>query len=108
MYAFSALRDNRVIEYAVLMHPAKMTPIVATRRNQRRDDGTRDYGRWVRLPELPAITDGFASLPPSELSDKQWAWWRRDAARWGLDPTANVNRRSFAALPILSRLHKRI
>ena len=108
MYAFSALRDNQVIEYAVLMHPARMTPIVATRRNQRRDDGTRAYGRWVRLPELPAITDGFASLPPGELSDKQRDWWRSDAARRGLNPTAKVNRRNFAALPVLADLYTRI
>jgi hypothetical protein len=74
MYAFSALQGNQVTEYTVLLHPARMTPIVAMRRNQRRDDGTPAYGRWVRLPELPAITDGFASLPPGKLTEKQQRW----------------------------------
>src|SRR6516165_1786384 len=97
-YAFSALQDNQVIEYAVLLHPARLQPIVATRRNRVRPDGARAYGRWQPLPELPAITEGFASLPPSELTDRQRAWWRRDAARRGLDPDAAVNRRNFAAL----------
>lgn len=108
MYAFSALQDNQVIEYAVLLHPARLQPIVATRQNRVRPDGTRAYGRWQPLPELPAITEGFASLPPSELTDRQRAWWRRDAARRGLDPDAAVNRRNFAALPVLADMRCRL
>jgi hypothetical protein len=97
-----------VVEYAVLLHPAWATPLVATRRNGRNGDGTRAYGRWERLDELPAITDGFASLPAAEPSDRQRAWWRRDAARRGLDPTAPVNRRNFVALPVLKDLGARM
>ena len=108
MYAFSSLVDNQVVEYAVLLHPARLQPIVATRRNGMRPDGTRAYGRWQPLAELPAITEGFASLPPSELTDRQRAWWRRDAARRGLDPGAAVNRRNFAALPVLADLRARL
>jgi hypothetical protein len=108
MYAFSSLVDNQVIEYAVLLHPARLQPVVATRRNTVRTDGTRAYGRWRPLPELPAITEGFASLPPAELTDKQRAWWTRAAAGRGLDPAATVNRRNFAALPVLADLRARL
>jgi superfamily II DNA or RNA helicase len=104
MYAFSALQDNRVIEYVVLLHPARMAPIVATRRNRKKPDGSRAYGRWAALPELPVVTEGFASLPATELTDKQRTWWRRCAARRGLDPAAPVNRRNFVALPVLTDL----
>jgi superfamily II DNA or RNA helicase len=108
MYAFNAVQDNQVVEYAVLLHPAKATPVVATRCNVRKEDGTRGYGRWRRLPTMPALTDGFASLPPSEPTEKQRSWWRRDAARHGLNPQAPVNRRSFVALPVLADLHARL
>ena len=104
MYAFGAVEANQVIEYAVLLHPARITPVVAARRNGRRPDGTRSYGHWRPLPELPPITEGFASLPAAEPSKKQRAWWRRDAALRGLDPDAAVNRRNFVALPVLSDL----
>ncbi len=108
MYAFSGLHGTQVVEYAVIVHPARAAPIVATRRNTRGDDGTRAYGRWQRLSEVPALKDGFASLPPSDLTDKQRAWWRRDAALRGLDPLAPVNRRNFVALPVLTDLRTRL
>jgi hypothetical protein len=101
MYAFSALEGNQVVEIAVLVHPAKANPLVATRRNACKDDGTRAYGRWRRLPELPQINDGFASLPASEISPKQRAWWRREAAMRGLDPQASVRISAQITLPIL-------
>jgi hypothetical protein len=108
MYAFSALEGNQVKEYAVLVHPARMAPIVAARRNGKKPDGNRAYGHWEALPELPVVTEGFASLPATELTDKQRAWWRLSAARRGLAPDAPVNRRNFVALPVLTDLRTRL
>jgi superfamily II DNA or RNA helicase len=108
MFAFSSLVGNQAVEYAVLLHPARMAPIVATRRNGKKPDGTRAYGRWEALPGLPVVTEGFASLAATEPTDKQKAWWRRDAARRGLAPDAPVNRRNFAALPVLTDLRTRL
>jgi superfamily II DNA or RNA helicase len=108
MYAFSAVQGTQVVEYAVLLHPGKTAPIVATRRNTCRADGMRAYGHWKELTELPTITDGFASLPPSDLTANQRGWWRREAALRGLDPSAPVNRRNFVALPVLTHLRTRM
>jgi len=42
------------------------------------------------------------------LTARQELWWRRAAARHGLDPDARVNRRNFAALPVLADLGLRL
>ncbi len=106
-YTVSRVEDNKVRQYAVIAHPLRETPIWATRENIRQGDGTTAYSRWRRC-EPPEGLTGFASLPPSPLTDKQKAWWKRDAGRFGLDPDAAVNQKSFQALPVLADLRKAV
>jgi superfamily II DNA or RNA helicase len=107
MYAVSSIKDTAVLEYAALVHPLSQEPIWATRSHGTNPDGSRRYGRWRRC-EAPNGLDGFASLNPAPMSEKQTEWWKRDAARFGLDPTAKVTRKSFAALPVLAELRTKL
>ncbi len=100
MYAITAMQGHSAREYAVFVHPARANPVWATRENVKLADGTKSYGRWsVCAP--PTDVAGFASIPASTLSDAQANWWKRAAAKFGLDPHAEVNRKAFQALPIL-------
>jgi hypothetical protein len=107
MYCVQQVEGTQVRQWAVLVHPAAAEPVVATRLNARREGGTA-YGRWQPHDVLPEINGGFASVPAGGLSPKQELWWRRSAARHGLDPRARVTRRSFAALPVLADLGLRL
>ncbi|MHB1424975.1 MAG: DEAD/DEAH box helicase [Gemmataceae bacterium] len=107
MYCVQQVEQYQVRQWAILVHPAGSDPIVATRINGRAEDGSR-YGRWQQQDRLPEIRDGFASVPAGSLSPKQERWWFSEAARYGLDPGAPVNRRSFAALPVLADLGLRL
>ena len=89
-----------VVEFVVLVHPA-MAPVWATKVNMRGEDGQRKYGRWARC-EAPSDMRGFGSVPPSALSEKQAAWWKRSAARYGLKPDQEVTRKNFQVLPVLA------
>lgn len=90
-------------QYCCITHPASEQPLWATRLNR-----AGNYGRWQRC-EPPVAVKGFASGKATQLSDKQRAWWERDAARYGLDPNPeNVTRRTFAALPVLTDVGARI
>jgi hypothetical protein len=103
MYCLQQVEGSQVRQWAILVHPAGLDPIVATRLNGR-CDGPNQYGSWQLHEGLPEITDGFASIKAGELTTKQALWWRRSAARHGLDPDATINRRSFVALPVLADL----
>jgi hypothetical protein len=107
MYCVQQVDGTQVRQWAVLVHPAAPDPLVATRLNGRRQEGT-DYGRWQPHDGLPEFTDGFASVQAGELTPRQEQWWRSAAARHGLNPHARVNRRSFAALPVLADLGLRL
>jgi len=98
---------GKVEQYAVILHPTRPEPLWARRVNVAQSDGSRAYGKWSRC-EAPADLTGFASVPPGPLSDKQSAWWKRSAARFGLDPAATVTRKNFVALPVLSDLRARL
>lgn len=102
MYVVAAVEGAQVTEYCALAHPLQERVIWASRDNARTDGKTR-YGRW-RVCEPPEDLAGFASLPPSPVTPKQEAWWRRSASRHGLDPDAKITRKVFAALPVLSDL----
>lgn len=107
MYAFSAMEGSQVRQYVAICHPAYAEAVWASRTNGVRPDGGRDYGLW-RACEAPEDVRGFSSLPPGSLSDKQREWWKRAASRYGLDGTAEVNRKQFPALPILKNLGLKI
>jgi hypothetical protein len=107
LYCVQHVEGTQVRQWAVLVHPAAAEPVVATRLNARGEGGTA-YGRWRPHDGLPEINGGFASVPAGGLTPKQELWWRRSAARHGLDPCARVNRRSFAALPVLADLRLRL
>jgi superfamily II DNA or RNA helicase len=107
MYQLTSVEGMMKKEYAVLLHPAHSRPIYATRENDRSEAGNTKYGKWRAVDKLPDMR-GFSSAPAKTLSEKQAAWWARSAATRGLDPNAAVNRRNFAALPILLDLGVRL
>lgn len=94
-------------EYAVILHPCSQTPLYASRENTGGKDGVVSYGKWKRADGIPDVT-GFGSVPAKVLSEKQQAWWKRSAARFGLNASREVNRRAFPALPILQDLGVKI
>lgn len=104
MYAVSTVESGRVIEYTIITHPAYPDPICAKRS---RGVGSFEGSRWEPLASIPIIEAGFASIPARRMSERQEAWWKRDAGRYGLDAGAAVNARSFQALPVLANLRRR-
>jgi DNA repair protein RadD len=95
-------------EYFVFVLPGGSAPLCASRTNGARPDGSMDWGKWA-VCTLPADFAGFqTSAAKWPVSEKQAAWWRRDAKRLGLDPLAQVDGRTFAVLPVLSHLGVRI
>lgn len=108
MYLLSSPEGRFTRQFACLLHPSRAEPIWATRSNEKTDDPMKPvYGRWKRC-DPPADVSGFASVPPSQCTEKMAAWWKRDAARRGLDPDAEVSRKNFAALPILTDLREKL
>jgi hypothetical protein len=107
LYCLSSVEGTKVENYAAFVHPMLETPIWAVRTDPKNADGTRDFGRWRRC-SAPADLSGFASIPAPACTDKQLAWWKRDAKRWGLDPDVKPNRRAFQALPILFDLRAKV
>ncbi len=98
-YSIFALRDSVCTEYFIIIEPHKEEVFWACRRNETAGD-TRVYGTWRRC-EQPDELKGFKSLATRKLSDKQLAWWKRSAARVGLNPAADISRKEFPALPVL-------
>ena len=107
-YVVSSCEGATTRQYCCIVHPMRAEPLWATRINQRTDDPMKPhYGRWARC-EPPDDLTGFASSPPSPLTDKQKAWWAKDAAKRGLDPDAKVTRKNFTVLPVLTDLRAKI
>jgi hypothetical protein len=108
MFLLSCPDGQTTRQYACLLHPSRADPIWATRSNERTEDPMKPaYGRWHQC-DPPADLSGFASVPPSQCTDKMRAWWARDAAKRGLDPEAEVTRKNFAVLPILTDLRMKL
>lgn len=106
-YSMSAVNGFRVTEYFVAVRPDQLEPLWARREYVRLGDGRTSYGRWTRC-DPPNDVQGFASLPPRPVSEKQAAWWKRDAARHGLNPDVEVTRKVFPALPVLADLRAKL
>jgi hypothetical protein len=103
MYAVTSVEGYKRKDYVILAHPCSSTPIVAYRESTVNDRQERDWGKFQRVERLPDL-GGYASAPAKTVSERQAAWWGRDAARFGLDPAAKVTRRNFVALPVLKDL----
>lgn len=99
VYNLECLIANKVVAFCCLVPPNR-EPIWACRVDGKKDDGTRDYGRWSRC-ESPEDLRGFGSRGARELSVKQvksWKW----KSRWvGLQPEPPEDRKAFTALPVL-------
>jgi len=106
LYAMSVVLNNATAEYCCLVHPA-MEPVWACKANIDNEEGQRTWGSW-RECKPPTDLRGFASIGGKEVSPKQRAWWGRSAARFGLDPTQEVTRKSFQVLPLLNDLGVRL
>lgn len=106
-YAVSTTNGFDRTDYFVIVHPTKADAIWARKRSVVQEDGTKQWGKWERC-EPPSDLEGFASARPSPLTDKQQDWWDRAAKRHGLDPEAEVNARTFSALPVLADLRLKL
>jgi len=106
IYCMSSVNGLDVTDYAALAHPS-MDPVWAIRKHKKKEDGTRDWGKWVQC-DPPADLKGFSSLPGGTVSEKQLAWWQRSASRLGLDETVVPTRKNFAVLPFLMDLNLRL
>jgi len=102
IYAISVPVDQLVVEYCVLVHPAREA-IWASKINATNEDGTRAWGSWRKCTP-PSDVTGFGSVAPKALSEKQMNWWARSATRYGLDTSQEVTRKNFQALPVLADL----
>jgi len=102
VYAFVAPVGTAVFEYCVLAHPTQ-SPVWAAKVNTVQD-GVRQYGSW-RACDAPEGIRGFASVSKRSLTEKQLNWWRRSAARFGIDPTQDVDLKKFVVLPVCKDLN---
>lgn len=100
MYALTQIDGYTRRDYVILCHPCSSEPIVAYRESTVNEQQQRDWGKFRRVEKIPDLS-GYASASSKSLSEKQKAWWGRDAARFGLDCQANVTRKNFQALPVL-------
>lgn len=102
-YALTAIENNAVTQYTAIVHPLRERVIWAKRLNVRNGQ----YGRWARC-EPPVELRGFHSLPPRRLTEKMEAWYKRGAARVGLDASATLDRKAFTVFPVLNDLGERV
>lgn len=105
-YCVSVVNEHIVTEIAAIVHPLIQYPIWASRDYTRNADGTKGYGKWRRI-DAPEELTAFNSITGSSPTEKQQAWWTKQAARYGLDPDAKLTRKNFQALPILVDLNLR-
>lgn len=107
-YSVSTCEGSTTRQYTCIVHPMRGEPLWACRVNHRTDDPMKPhYGKWSKC-DPPADLTGFASIPPAPLTEKMSSWWKRDAAKRGLDPDAKVTRKNFQVLPVLTDLRERI
>lgn len=94
-------------EFFALVLPGSTATIFATRLNDL--SGTEPkWGRWRRA-DLPDSLTGYGiTRSKMPCSDKQFAWWERDARRVGLDPSIRPSKRVFAVLPVLMQLRLKV
>lgn len=101
IYALSVQIESAVVEYCVLVHPTN-EPVWASKINTVTEEGKK-WGTW-RKCEAPMDLRGFASKSANAVTEKQMAWWKKSAARFGIDSREEPNRKTFQALPVLCDL----
>ncbi len=106
-YTLVCVAEQRLREYACLVHPQQADAIWATRSHTAKSDGTRGYGQWQRC-SMPDSLQGFVSQYAGEPSDKMLSWWAKQAEHCGLDPDVKLSKRNFAALPFCVALGLRL
>lgn len=106
MYSLSSVVGRAVVEYVCLMHPTQ-DPIWASKIRTRNEQGVVDWGNW-RKCDAPVDLVGFGSVAPKAITDKQRNWWLRSAVTRGLDPTQEVSKKNFQALPVLMDIGERL
>lgn len=110
MYNLTSVEGFKRRDIVILCHPAALLPVVAVRESTTDpvDPSKTAWGRFKRVEGVPDI-QGYASAPASkDLTPRQSAWWKREAARYGLDSSITPNKRSFAALPVLKDLRVKL
>ncbi len=100
MYCMTAIEGNAVVEYCVIAHPGR-EDVFWAKRTSLRTTAERIYGKWEKS-EPPLDLKGYASIQPKPITEKMGNWWKRAASRHGLDVNAEVDRKIFVALPVLS------
>ena len=105
---YSSDGNGTTTEWVILCDPIHDRPLVARRQNVQIAGQERRWGKWQRAA-LPGDFVGYGSSPfRGAITEKQRAWWLRDASRRGLDDSpgvvADLTMRQFAALPVLSDL----
>ena len=111
MYSLQTVEGHHCIQWAVLLHPLRAEPIVAKRQIRKKADGTYDYEarpKWVKVDKLPEELTGYSSTNAGVLTEPMRAWWKRSAKWVGLDNKAEVNRKTFQALPVLMDIKERL
>ena len=107
VYSMSVPAGQFTVEYTCITAPTNAKVIWAFKVRTTKADGTIDWGRW-KACSPPESLKGFGSVAPREPSEKQMGWWTRAAARCGLEPEQEVNRKSFQALPVLMDTGERL
>lgn len=110
LYSLRVIDANKhVREYVLLLHPSRVTPLIATRVNGSDSSGNRQYGTWSKIDAIPDFTAGApGSMPSGDCTPAMVNWWKKSAKYHGLDPDATVNRKQFQALPVLANLRERV
>ena len=104
------VEGSEVTEWAIIIPPGTVDTIVAKKTSIREEGKPCVWGKWKETP-LPENFEGFAtSNARYSLSKKQKLFWRRAAARHGLDREASedLTARQFQILPVLSDLRKKM
>lgn len=108
LYLVSTVKDQTTVQYACICLPHVEETMWAMRVNEHIEynaERNRIYGTWHEC-EAPDNLSGFATIKTSTISEAQRKWWVNSAARFGLDPKAEVTSRVFQILPILKDLRK--
>lgn len=99
-YMLQRTGSDDTSQWAVIYVPWLPDPVVARRDHNR--------AQWRRAT-IPAGLDGYGtSTARFPASPKQAEWWKRDAAKVGLDPDVRVDMRTFAFLPALLQSYQHV